>query len=731
MRHRLAVKIVLVAGVLGAVGLLPSARAVIAATPTRSFSTDVSSHGGSLETPESHPPMATAGSADAITGPALFPSTSSGEITPTITEFSSGLNPGSYPYDIVVGPEGNLWFTDQGPPMGNPDFGKTPAIGRITPNGKITEFSAGLDAGSIPVNIVAGPEGNLWFTNQGNTPGVGRITPDGTITEFTSGLQEGDIPTQIVSGPDGNLWFTERGAVKAIGRITASGTITLFTSGLSSDSAPWFIVPGPEGNLWFSDAHAPAIGRITPSGTITEFSAGLNAGSVPYDIVLGPDGNLWFTDQGSTKAIGRTTPAGTITEISAGLNTGSYPSNIVAGPDDKLWFTDYLGSTPAIGEVRAGPLEATPPITEYSNGLDAGSRPWEIVTGADGDLWFTGRFPGGIGRITPGEELLMSRGLTEFSSGLNVESAPWSIVSGPDGNLWFTDNGGNGGTPAIGRITTPATIAQASATATGPSSVVVSGIVAGHSQPTSFHVDYYSGGSITCSYAECEWHGANITSSPEQSLGEASGDTPFSVTLTVPDLHPSAGVSSDLGRVIQVVATNPTGTTHDNVFPVSFPPGWPFSPTGGGGSGGGGSSSGSSGGVPRSTATQISPAQIATLLGEELVPSGKAAKIATLLRTSGLTVAFDALEAGTAVIDWYQVPPGARLAKTAKPSPTLVASGRMTFPAAGIARIKVKLTPTGKRLFKNADRLKLTARGTFTPAREASVVATKAFVIKR
>ncbi len=33
-----------------------------------------------------------------------------------ITEFSNGLNPGSDPFAIVPGPDGNLWFTDAGAP---------------------------------------------------------------------------------------------------------------------------------------------------------------------------------------------------------------------------------------------------------------------------------------------------------------------------------------------------------------------------------------------------------------------------------------------------------------------------------------------------------------------------------------------------------------------------------------------------------------------------------------
>jgi len=53
-------------------------------------------------------------------------------------------------------------------------------IGRITPGGVVTEFSL---AASSAGNLVAGPDGNLWFTDY-STGKIGQITPAGTISEF-------------------------------------------------------------------------------------------------------------------------------------------------------------------------------------------------------------------------------------------------------------------------------------------------------------------------------------------------------------------------------------------------------------------------------------------------------------------------------------------------------------------------------------------------------------------
>jgi streptogramin lyase len=245
----------------------------------------------------------------------------------------------------------------------------------------ISEFTSGLSANSSPDGITAGPDGNLWFTEQ-NSPGrIGRITPAGTITEFTAGLTANSFPTGIAAGPDGNLWFTEQNNPGRIGRITPTGTITEFTAGLTANSVPTGIAAGPDGNLWFTEAASPGrIGRITPTGTITEFSAGLSAGNGPFGIAAGPDGNLWFTELASR--IGGITPAGTITEFTAGLSANSFPTGIAAGPDGNLWFTEF--SNPGrIGRITAGPgvvTGAASGVTSNAAALSGSVRPNSQLT---------------------------------------------------------------------------------------------------------------------------------------------------------------------------------------------------------------------------------------------------------------------------------------------------------------------------------------------------------------
>jgi virginiamycin B lyase len=90
-------------------------------------------------------------------------------------------------------------------------------VGRITPEGIVTEFEMPERAGS-PINIAVGPDRNIWYTRGG---ALGRVTPQGVITEF-------DLPSPngravgLTAGSDrrpperltDRLWFADGGANK-------------------------------------------------------------------------------------------------------------------------------------------------------------------------------------------------------------------------------------------------------------------------------------------------------------------------------------------------------------------------------------------------------------------------------------------------------------------------------------------------------------------------------------
>jgi streptogramin lyase len=343
----------------------------------------------------------------------------------------------------------------------------------------ITEFHDGLSSPNGAWGVAAGPDGNVWFTEDSHNA-VARVTPDGVVTEFSAGLTKG-CPKGIALGPDGNLWVTESSGGGAIARITPDGVVTEFTTGLSVGE-PWDITAGPDGNLWFVVRNPAVIGRITPDGVITEFTTGLTPGSEPTAIAAGRDGNLWFTEAADPGRIGRITTEGVITEFSEGLTPNMRPTDITAGPDGKLWFTESAGAG-AIGRIKT-----SGDIKEYSDGLTPGMEPTGIAAGNDGALWFTqAADPGAIGRITTDGEI------TEHDDGLTLNQGPLFISPGPDGNMWFTENKGSG---HVARVTVPPGVSGAWADDVGKTTARVQAEVTANSQTTDYFVEYGVDGSF-------------------------------------------------------------------------------------------------------------------------------------------------------------------------------------------------------------------------------------------
>lgn len=301
-------------------------------------------------------------------------------------------------------------------------------------------------------NIATGADGNLWFVATSEAR-IDRMTPEGVLTEFP--LPHGSSPAGITAGPDGDLWFTEEIGTGRIGRITPGGVVTEFSAGISDEAGG--ITVGPEGNLWFAERDGK-IGRITPKGVVTEFSGSAKCGFNGNGIALGPDNNLWFTDYCGA-VVARITPAGVVTEFSSGITAGSEPYSVAAGPDGNLWFTEMSG--------RIGRITPQGVVTEFSTGISPGSGPWEISAAPDGNLWFTERTGNRVGRITP-------KGVvTEFSEGITPEGRPAGITTGPDGNIWFTEEAGRIGRVALEPTVTK--LSPAKGPVTGGTAVTITG----------------------------------------------------------------------------------------------------------------------------------------------------------------------------------------------------------------------------------------------------------------
>ena len=356
---------------------------------------------------------------------------------------------------LAAGKEGNVWFTCF--EETNPAFAGRPKIGRVTPAGQVSEFGGQLPKNEEAGEIVATPDGNLWFTldsalrlepRKPLPPEIGRITPSGQVTTYPLPLGAKYGIGDLVAGSSGYLWFVGAGS---LWQISPLGTIARLPIDLGQNNFTT-LEAGSEGNLWFakepiSGPGSGAIGRLTPGGELREFGATI-PGFAPTKLIAAPDGSLLFLYGGTGSGVGRIGPSGEFTTAAAKLlSPGENLGGAAIGADGNLWYSVQVGfSDSAIGRVTTSGQ-----VTEFHDCLRY-SQPYfgpaELVLGADGNLWFTSlesrQLPGisdppSIGRVTPSGEI------TQIFAGVNFEAS--SIAAGPDGAIWFS-----GGRDEIERI---------------------------------------------------------------------------------------------------------------------------------------------------------------------------------------------------------------------------------------------------------------------------------------
>lgn len=160
------------------------------------------------------------------------------EFRPSPTTIGSGYS------GITTGPDGNLWFATQ-----------NSKVGKVTTDGTFTMYSVPSPFFQLK-RITSGPDGNIWFADR-IVSRIGKITTNGAVTGYAVGGF--GFTNDIVAGPDGAMWFTYSGN---IGRITTNGTITLYP--VPGGSTANSITVGPDGNIWFTDSGTNKIGRLIP-----------------------------------------------------------------------------------------------------------------------------------------------------------------------------------------------------------------------------------------------------------------------------------------------------------------------------------------------------------------------------------------------------------------------------------------------------------------------------------
>jgi uncharacterized repeat protein (TIGR01451 family) len=330
-------------------------------------------------------------------------------------------------------------------------------VGEINPTTHaIAEFPIPT-AGSEPSSITAGPDANLWFTEDGAN-NIGQINPTSdAIAEFpipkttSVGVGSTTHPVEITLGPDGNLWFTEAfGEIGQINPTTHAIEVILVTT---NQASPQGITAGPDGNLWFTEPIG-AIGEINPTTLAVASFPVPTSGGAPQEIAAGPDGNLWFAEQGGGK-IGQVVLKAPATAPDLALS-GNAPTSVTLGTNVTYVLTvTNNGTATATGVTVTDTLPSSVTFVSATGG----------VAPVEGALNFS------IGNLAPGASTSASIVVTPTTAGTLSDSATASMTQ--------TDP-----TPGDDRVTLDTTVSASPPVAGAPPTVTGVQRFGFHAQPT-------------------------------------------------------------------------------------------------------------------------------------------------------------------------------------------------------------------------------------------------------
>jgi streptogramin lyase len=291
----------------------------------------------------------------------VFPLSTDHKTLPYFIEYPTGQ---VYPFGIVLGPDGAMWYTEA----------NGSNLGRIDVHGTITEFKVG-DKGEY--GLAAGPDGDLWFSTDQYSNEIKRLTVGGVLTTF-------HVPEPIFSvgllggGLYDRVWFSNHGGpnnyLSAVGPF---GKVTNYS--LPTDCAlPWGFSLGSAGTEWVTGLNC--LMKVTPTGQITSYAG--DPSHLLYLLVDGRHGYLWVTAASQTQpdAIDQISYSGHITQHKlAETNSGLYG---IAQDGDNIYFSE--STLNHIGVLN----KSTYAVNEYEVPTP-GSQPSNLAVGPDGNIWFT------------------------------------------------------------------------------------------------------------------------------------------------------------------------------------------------------------------------------------------------------------------------------------------------------------------------------------------------------
>lgn len=334
------------------------------------------------------------------------------------------------PGDVEIGPDGYLYFDDNGQGILRYD--------RIT--AAFIDVFVPLDDTFLThvTRHIFGPDGDLYLLRQRVITSTGEsmiLRYDGATGVFLStvvDVLEGDRNAieGFAFGPDGNLYTAHRRTHEVLRFDGQTGVFidTFIDSGSGGLSRPNDLFFGPDGYLYISSADDFVLRYDASTGAFVDVFLEERVVVEPSKMVLGPDKTVFIDGFTNVHQFSLETGALIKNMVIYGGRSSSYPNRFTIGPDHVMYVCDSNRSTvfqfDAVDNRFLGMF--------YENeGFDS---PTDFVFSDNGFLYATSPRTESIFRydLQTGDYVELIR---EGDGGLDV---PRALTIGPDGKLYVT-----------------------------------------------------------------------------------------------------------------------------------------------------------------------------------------------------------------------------------------------------------------------------------------------------
>ncbi len=683
----------------------------------------------------------------------------------------SPFSTGGTPTEVAISPLGGLVAVT------NHDD-DTVSMFSMNADGALSEVSGSpFSTGPSPSAGMFSPDGKFFAVADGNAISMFSVAGDGTLTAVTGspfvlkGANAGSFPSPhaIAFSPDGkhiavaDPFYNDAGAVHMLS-VASDGTLSeSATVAATPVTQPASVAFSPSGGLLavtLQNNNKVQMYTVGSDGSITAAGSPKTVGHMPTDAQFSPGGGLLAVSNlnDATASVFSVGSSGALTEVSGSpFTTPAAPGELsfsaaggllaIAGPSG---MADGVGVDSVSSNGTLTPVDDQP-IDGFITASNFGMQSVAFTPGG-GAMAVANQYTNKVYMFFQNPSASIdspSGGTYDIGQSVPTTYSCHDSAEGPGIASCADNNGSSDGTGTLDTSSSGTHYYAVTATSKDGAhkAVVMSYTVRSIPVPTNTALPTITG-TAQVGQTLTEHHGV-WTGSPSSwdyqwqrcnadgvTCSDISGASAQTYTLTPDD--------NGLRIAVKEWATNSGGKSAPAESAATAAVTEPSSGGGGGGGGGGGTTppqnpppvsypSTPPGAAPGSTPPAgDNRSRLDSMFAAVASPHGKAASIGKLLKAGGFTLTVTSPEPGVLVTSWYVVPRGAHLSKAKhKAKPVLIAKGRVTFSGAGSAKLKIKLTGTGKRMLKHAKRMKLTGKSAFTPNGGAAVVSMKKFTLKK